>query len=631
MKKKLTWLHLSDIHYGKPRREYDIKQVLRLLLKDIKLLIKKNSLEINLIFFTGDLAFGQHNYATFSNMDEQYSYIEEFFVELREVCNIEKQNFYIIPGNHDLNVSTVDPIYLKYRKDKKNGLDLNELSNYIIDGINDSSKVWENYINPLKEYNDFLIDNNYFHLIHSSKLGHFYTNFREINDFKFSITGFNTAWSSNGEGESERGNLIFGLNTQHQILNNNEVSVDFKIALLHHPIDWAHNTENGDLKKKLPFFYDFILHGHTHENWFNYNDECFTFEAGAAYPGSSEEDKHTGYNLVQINPNDNSLTYWLRKFDNNAEPGWVEHHILNKTNNYGIKHFEDVNFLQKLPVNRTTNTEENDSIFNKEFFSNNYLSIEDNTTYNIHSIFLDIVGFTKRSNKKQLKFILSEFYRLISKTLNSDKLWKTYKSIPKKEFLNQLIKIPKGDGITLIWQGNIENQFLIDFSVYFLDELNSYNIKEAKIYNDKLTSDEKRIALPEAYIENSDNYDNIIERQCVNHNIFRVRISISTGTGFRYTDINGKINFAGSSINHAGRINKINTRGMQIICNDQMFLDHDEDLNDSNLPGNIKPYSIIDKRTQKWKYIFQYVNDSKPHINSQPPLNAGEVAGVFGL
>lgn len=55
---KLSWLHLSDLHYGKPKDAWDAEPILKNLIKDLKHLEKDHGLCPDLIFFSGDLAFG---------------------------------------------------------------------------------------------------------------------------------------------------------------------------------------------------------------------------------------------------------------------------------------------------------------------------------------------------------------------------------------------------------------------------------------------------------------------------------------------------------------------------------------------------------------------------------------------
>jgi predicted MPP superfamily phosphohydrolase len=56
--KSITWLHLSDVHLCKPRTGWDVHRVLRPLLADLRRMQSEHGLCPDLIFFSGDLAFG---------------------------------------------------------------------------------------------------------------------------------------------------------------------------------------------------------------------------------------------------------------------------------------------------------------------------------------------------------------------------------------------------------------------------------------------------------------------------------------------------------------------------------------------------------------------------------------------
>jgi len=58
MSRTLTWLHLSDLHACRPNTGWDAKRVLATLRADLQKLNKEHGLRPDLIFFTGDAAFG---------------------------------------------------------------------------------------------------------------------------------------------------------------------------------------------------------------------------------------------------------------------------------------------------------------------------------------------------------------------------------------------------------------------------------------------------------------------------------------------------------------------------------------------------------------------------------------------
>ena len=55
----LTWLHLSDLHICSARDGWDSIGVLDRLIEDLKVFSRQYAVEPDLLFFTGDAAFGE--------------------------------------------------------------------------------------------------------------------------------------------------------------------------------------------------------------------------------------------------------------------------------------------------------------------------------------------------------------------------------------------------------------------------------------------------------------------------------------------------------------------------------------------------------------------------------------------
>jgi 3',5'-cyclic AMP phosphodiesterase CpdA len=106
MPETLTWLHLSDLHACKPRMGWDARRVTDTLCTDLKRMQNQHGLRPDLIFFTGDAAFGQIGKARGEAIVDQFREAHDFLTAVREVFTpaIEQRNLFIVPGNHDVNV-----------------------------------------------------------------------------------------------------------------------------------------------------------------------------------------------------------------------------------------------------------------------------------------------------------------------------------------------------------------------------------------------------------------------------------------------------------------------------------------------------------------------------------------------
>src|ERR1043165_5357793 len=97
----LKWLHFSDVHVS-ASSEWDADHVRKALVADLRDLFARDaSQKPDFIFFTGD--------ATFSGRREQFDVAQKFFDDVRAVCGVVPERFFIVPGNHDCNRKKFTP------------------------------------------------------------------------------------------------------------------------------------------------------------------------------------------------------------------------------------------------------------------------------------------------------------------------------------------------------------------------------------------------------------------------------------------------------------------------------------------------------------------------------------------
>ncbi|MCW8801042.1 MAG: metallophosphoesterase, partial [Desulfobacter sp.] len=113
---KLSWLHLSDLHYGKPKDAWDAEYILEKLVDDLTHLQTEHGLCPDLIFFSGDLAFGQIGSGSGKNLKDQYAGVQDFLEQVRTAFKkeIPKERIFLVPGNHDVNRKRVDAMTTPY-------------------------------------------------------------------------------------------------------------------------------------------------------------------------------------------------------------------------------------------------------------------------------------------------------------------------------------------------------------------------------------------------------------------------------------------------------------------------------------------------------------------------------------
>ncbi len=348
----ITWLHLSDLHLCEPKTGWDAHRVLDPLLIDLKKMEKDYGLLPQLLFFTGDAAFGNYGTGTSSTLAEQYQEVEQFFTVVRRAFSVEvlKENLFVVPGNHDVDRSEATESLTFWIENQTDPVKVDQL-------IKDGGKQWKQYIERLSIYREFLETNGYQHLLTDpDRL--IYHVVREINQVKIGIGGFNSAW--NCSRDNEKGKLWLGGNWQNgEIVKQlKKQQVELKLALIHHPPDWFVEQE-AKVKIQMERDFDFFLHGHEHQGWINAQvDGHIRIAAAACYESSEREN---GYNFVRLNLENGEVEVWLRKFDGDGG-GWIPRIIANKTNNDGlwlIKNQEKLKKLKNLPA---TNEDFNEKV-----------------------------------------------------------------------------------------------------------------------------------------------------------------------------------------------------------------------------------------------------------------------------
>lgn len=322
---KVTWLHLSDLHACHPRTGWDATRVTDTLVDDLRTL-QAHGLRPDLIFFTGDAAFGEIG----SKREETIAgQLEEFRLLLEAVRTAFKpavalENVFLVPGNHDVNRRAT-------MAEQSFWLDGQTDVGPVRDLIHQGGMRWRFYMERLAAYRQFLETHGFTHLLDDPERL-IYATVREIGGLRLGVAGFNTAWSCCRDGE--RGRLWMAGDWQQGTLRPKLKDADFSIALLHHPPDWLVEYETPDFGRRLEQDFRFLLHGHEHREWVLANQSGYSvIAAGACYEGS--ESAHNGYNFVQLDPSAGQGQVWLRRFDKEGG-GWIPRVVSGRTDEQGV-------------------------------------------------------------------------------------------------------------------------------------------------------------------------------------------------------------------------------------------------------------------------------------------------------
>jgi formylglycine-generating enzyme required for sulfatase activity len=303
---KLTWLHLSDLHFRPGERHtWDENIVLRALLNDVQERITSDGLRPAFIAVSGDIAF--------SGKAEEYDLARRFFDELLETTGLTKDRLLVVPGNHDVDRSTITwgAVAIASSLDNRQAID-EVLANAV-----DRRLLFRR----LSAYADFINDYLASHLTFDDE-HYFYVKPLDLVGQRVAVLGLNSAWLS--ASDEDRGRLALGERQVRQALEASR-DAELRIALLHHPFDWLREFDRDDCEALLMDGCDFILHGHLHRAGLL---SLKTPDAGAMLvaAGACYETRHypNGYNWVQLDLEAGQGTVYLRTYSDQRGGFWTK-------------------------------------------------------------------------------------------------------------------------------------------------------------------------------------------------------------------------------------------------------------------------------------------------------------------
>lgn len=269
---KIAFIHLSDIHFRKDSNSAgDIDKDLR---ESIIYDIKHNAIDslenIQGLLIGGDIAFS-------GNADE-YQEAQKFIAELVSILKIREYDVYCVPGNHDVNRSTIKELSTIYEDQCR----IDEQTT-----IDDADKIYSNLIgrkkypnllyDPIEEYNEFA---GKYQCDLSSEHPYWEKQFRVEDNFKICLRGLNSCLISNEDDNKYDDDFRPMYIGQSQIPSKNDDTLT--IVLCHHPIEcWKFKEE---LMSRMDKRADIQLYGHKHTQTMDFSNERLLLSAGAVHP-----------------------------------------------------------------------------------------------------------------------------------------------------------------------------------------------------------------------------------------------------------------------------------------------------------------------------------------------------------
>jgi predicted phosphodiesterase len=273
----VTWLHISDFHLRQGCL-YGQDVVLRSLVKSVRRFREEEGLAPDLILATGDIVQ--------AGKAGEYGVATRFFDDMLEAAGLtaRRERLFIVPGNHDV--------------EQKRGLGLVRT----LQGKEEAEEYFDP-LAPMHHMSDKLAAfaawyNDYFSAAHRQfpKKSTCDVNDISINGSWLAILSLNSTLFCHDDGKDYK-NLYMGrrcLNEAKEQLEQLQ-ACDLKIALIHHPLDWLHWSEEAHIQSALARSIDLLLQGHDHHPNFEKMEtetgRYLKLAAGAAF--QTKEYPHT--------------------------------------------------------------------------------------------------------------------------------------------------------------------------------------------------------------------------------------------------------------------------------------------------------------------------------------------------
>lgn len=285
MNKLLKILHLSDLHIDKDHLR-DQRIVLSALFADIKHTVASQG-PYDLVFFTGDLiAKGGYSEANLAAVEK------EFLLPLIEAAEIQPEQLFLVPGNHDVNLKGQSGLLVGAQKSLNTEDDVARyLDDAIKAGVDCGLEGFQRLVNKVSAGTNAVLSNN-----------HYRAYLFDIDGLKIGIGALNSAWGATGApSDGDYGRLRIGRKQLDEVVEAIK-EADIKLALLHHPVAWLTPKDAQNSQRQFLLHFDAVFHGHNHEPdalvSTGTSNSYFVSNAGCLY---QHRDYFNGYCSVEFN------------------------------------------------------------------------------------------------------------------------------------------------------------------------------------------------------------------------------------------------------------------------------------------------------------------------------------------
>lgn len=285
-KEHLLFIHISDIHRGSLGLQsvHDLDDDIRkALLKDVRDVISKLG-PADGVLICGDIAY--------SGKETEYNVMKEWLDSLCALLGTEKENVWMVPGNHDVERPVAGSKSVKDIRALLRKTDLLKLDNELRATLQDENQG-PLLLKALTNYNKFAS----FFECETNPPEIFWVDEIPLGSkYRVRIHGLNSALVSGPEDDvqADATKLILG-SFQTTITPDDGV---VNIVLSHHPLRWIRDevTASRDLNGRTHI----QLYGHIHDKRLDRINNSLVIHAGALHPERPHESHLPHYNFIKI-------------------------------------------------------------------------------------------------------------------------------------------------------------------------------------------------------------------------------------------------------------------------------------------------------------------------------------------
>lgn len=299
---KLTIIHIADLHFTSFDEIY-FRTVWRALLDDVKQQMKSGSIP-SLVCVAGDLVDKGEN---------SYGKIDELlFSPLRDTLQLTADDFYFVPGNHDIDRKQISQAF-------ETGLDKTLVNQKAFRQFCLSTKKGtpdcDSIERKFHQYNGFLKKFGRKNLRHESIFADVYET--TYNGIKVGIVGINSSWRCSQFADDAK-RLVIGENiiVEAAYLIS---KCDFRICLCHHPLEMLADWDCKPVRQAIAKNFNILLNGHVHESDVIETKQILGSLIVSTTGCLNESEHFSSYTLITLDFNSDNVTFDFRKWYKDRE------------------------------------------------------------------------------------------------------------------------------------------------------------------------------------------------------------------------------------------------------------------------------------------------------------------------